>query len=81
VPIRGARPYPRGAIGGPVPWYGNFLGPGPDGPKANPYQMIGYNGKMLKPTDMVDATARRHDYSYWKLKASGVKGALFDRQV
>lgn len=43
--------------------------------------MIGYNGKILKPIDMVDAAAQRHDYSYWKLKASGVKGALFDRQV
>lgn len=64
-----------------APWYGNFLGPGPDGPKFNPYKLIGPNGKVLKPIDMVDAAAQRHDYSYWQLQASGVQGALFDREV
>nr|WP_255543166.1 RHS repeat-associated core domain-containing protein [Pedobacter sp. ASV19] len=79
--VGGDVPHPRGAIGGPVPLYGNFLGPGPDGPKGNPYQLIGYNGKVLKPIDMLDAAAQRHDYLYWKLKASGVSGAFLARQV
>jgi hypothetical protein len=73
--------YPRGAVGGPVPWYGNFLGPGPDGPNANPYKLLGYGGKILKPIDMMDAAAQRHDYAYWKLKASGVHSALFEDRV
>ncbi|MHB8209097.1 hypothetical protein [Mucilaginibacter sp.] len=67
-----------GAVNGPVPWYGNFLGPGPNG---NPYQLTGYNGKTLKPIDMLDAAAQRHDYSYYLLKTGGVSGALFNRQV
>jgi RHS repeat-associated protein len=68
----------RGAIGGPVPWYGNFLGPGPD---ANPYKLIGYNGKILRPLDMLDAAAQRHDAAYDAAKVGGVNGALFRRRV
>jgi RHS repeat-associated protein len=75
---QGDGPGPRGAVGGPVPYYGNFVGPGHDGPKANPYKLIGYDGKILKPIDMVDAAAQRHDYAYWMLKASGINSALRD---
>ena len=75
---QGGDPYPRGAVTGPVPWYGNFLGPWPP---DNPYVLKGYNGKTLKPIDMFDAAARRHDYAYYLLKTGGVSGALFNRQV
>ena len=70
--------YPRGAIGGPVPYYGNFLGPGPDG---NPYNLKGYDHKTLKPIDMLDAAAQRHDYAYYRHKTGGVNGALWDDSV
>ncbi|WP_428330297.1 hypothetical protein [Mucilaginibacter sp.] len=56
-----------------VPYYGNFLGPGPDG---NPYNLTGYNGKRLKPIDMLDAAAQRHDYAYYRHHTGGVSGAL-----
>jgi RHS repeat-associated protein len=74
----GGQQYLMGAVGGPVPWYGNFLGPGPD---RNPYQLKGYNGRPLKPIDMVDAAAQRHDLAYYNAHISGVKGALFDDAV
>ena len=61
-----------------MPWYGNFLGPGPDG---NPYNLRGYDGKILKPIDAMDAAAQRHDYAYYLAKTGGVKGALFDDRV
>jgi hypothetical protein len=67
-----------GAVNGPVPWYGNFLGPGPNG---NPYNLRGYDGKILKPIDMMDAAAQRHDYAYYLAHTGGVKGALFDDAV
>ncbi len=75
---QGGDQYPRGAVGGPVPWYGNFLGPGPDG---NPYNLRGYDGKILKPIDAMDAAAQRHDYAYYLAHTGGVKGALFDDAV
>ncbi|RZK39955.1 MAG: hypothetical protein EOO90_16965 [Pedobacter sp.] len=75
VVIKGKR---RGAIGGPIPWYGNFLGPGPD---ANPYNILGYDGKKLKPINMLDAAAQRHDAAYDRAKVGGVKGALFSVKV
>ena len=75
---QGGGQYPMGAIGGPVPRYGNFLGPGPDG---NPYQLKGYNGQPLRPIDMLDAAAQRHDLAYYKAHTGGVKGALFDDAV
>ncbi|WP_131535594.1 hypothetical protein [Pedobacter nototheniae] len=68
----------RGAIGGPIPWYGNFLGPGPDG---NPYKLTGYDGNILKPVDMLDAAAQRHDVAYDAAKVGGINGALFRRRV
>jgi RHS repeat-associated protein len=66
--------YPRGAIGGPVPWYGNFLGPGPNG---DPYHLRGYDGKLLKPIDLLDAAAQTHDYYYNLANTGGIRGALF----
>jgi RHS repeat-associated protein len=62
------------------PWYGNFLGPGPDGILANPYDLRRY-GKVLQPIDALDAAAQRHDYAYWVAKASGIKGAAFNLAV
>ncbi len=35
----------------------------------------------MRPIDLIDAAAQRHDYAYWKIGASGVKGALFDKRV
>jgi len=68
----------RGPIGGPVPWYGNFLGPGSD---KNPYNLKGYDGKTLEPIDMLDQAAQRHDYAYFKAQTGGVMGALFNTEV
>lgn len=65
----------------PKPYYGHFLGPGPDGVNANPYNLKGANGQILRPIDLIDAAAQRHDYAYWKIGVSGVKGALFDKKV
>jgi len=54
-------------------WFGtNFVGPGPD---VNPYTL------KLKPVDAVDKAAQRHDYYYWKEGASGIQGALFNKNV
>ena len=70
--------HPRGAIGGPEPWRGNFMGPGPD---ANPYNLRGYDGKILKPIDMLDAADQKHDYNYFLAHTGGVSGALFNDAV
>jgi hypothetical protein len=54
-------------------WFGtNFVGPGPD---VNPYTL------KLRPVDAVDKAAQRHDYYYWKEGASGIQGALFNKNV
>ena len=44
-----------------APWYGNFLGPGPN---KDPYALVGPNGRQLRPIDMLDAAAQTHDYYY-----------------
>ncbi|WP_182920704.1 RHS repeat domain-containing protein [Pedobacter planticolens] len=75
---KGRDPHPRGAAKGPVPWYGNFLGPGPP---DNPYTLKGFNGKTLKPINMLDEAAQRHDYAYFKAKTGGISGALFNKSV
>ncbi len=63
-------------------WFGtNFVGPGPDGPNANPYSLKDNFGKIIKPIDAIDAAAQRHDYSYWQNGASGVEGAIFNKYV
>jgi hypothetical protein len=72
--------YPTEATFLTNPLYGNFLGPGPDGVLANPYNLVRY-GKVLQPIDALDAAAQRHDYAYWKAKASGAKGAFFSLAV
>jgi RHS repeat-associated protein len=62
-------------------WYGtNFIGPGPT---ADPYKLRDPKnpGQYLKPKDMVDAAAQRHDYYYYKLGADGLTGALFNTDV
>jgi RHS repeat-associated protein len=65
-----------------IAWFGtNFVGPGPDGPNANPYNLKDNHGKTIKPIDAIDAAAQRHDYSYWKSGASGVEGAIFNKTV
>ena len=61
-----------------APWYGNFLGPGPS---KNPYKLLGPDGHYLKPIDMLDAAAQRHDYAYDQAKTGGVYGALFVDKV
>jgi RHS repeat-associated protein len=71
---------PRGPKDGPVPYYGNFLGPGPTA-NANPYNLIGYDGKILRPIDMLDQASQRHDYSYYLANTGGINGALFDKTV
>ncbi|WP_222536966.1 RHS repeat domain-containing protein [Pedobacter polysacchareus] len=63
------------------PFYGNFLGPGPDGPDANPYKLLLKDGKLMKPINLIDAMAQFHDLGYWKKGASGIKGAFTDRRV
>ena len=62
----------------PKPWYGNFVGPGPD---KNPYHLKDQNGKTLKPIDMIDAAAQKHDYAYFKANTGGIHGALFNKTV
>ena len=62
-------------------WYGtNFIGPGPS---SDPYKLKDPKnpGQYLKPKDMVDAAAQRHDYYYHLLHADGVTGALFATRV
>jgi len=62
-------------------WFGtNFVGPGPD---ANPYTLPDPKNprSFLRPIDAIDKAAQKHDFYYWKAGASGVKGALFDKQV
>ena len=62
----------------PKPWYGNFTGPGPN---KNPYQLKDANGKTLRPIDMIDAAAQRHDYAYYMANTGGISGALFNKSV
>lgn len=38
-------------------------------------------GQFLKPKDMVDAAAQKHDYFYFVNGADGVQGALFNLDV
>ena len=62
-------------------WYGtNFIGPGPT---ENPYELDDPSnpGEYLKPKDMVDAAAQRHDYFYFVNGADGINGALFNLKV
>ena len=63
-------------------WFGsNFIGPGPN---ADPYTIINLSsaeGEYLQPVDALDEAAQRHDYAYWKSRASGVSGALFNLDV
>jgi hypothetical protein len=60
------------------PWYGNFLGPGPD---INPYRIKGADGKILRPINMLDRAAQRHDFAYYRANTGGISGALFERKV
>jgi len=62
------------------PWYGNFLGPGPD---ADPFTLPNEEkrGEFVEPVDVVDLAAQIHDYAYWQAGATGLTGALFKRQV
>jgi hypothetical protein len=62
------------------PWYGNFLGPGPD---ANPYTLLDPNNKggFLQPIDAVDKAAQKHDFAYWQAGVSGISGAMFNKAV
>ena len=64
--------------GDPKPWYGNFTGPGP---AKNPYHLKDENGKTLRPIDMIDAAAQRHDYAYYKPHTGGNSSALFNTTV
>ncbi len=62
-------------------WYGtNFIGPGPS---SDPYKLKNPKNpsQYLKPKDMVDAAAQRHDYYYYLSHADGVSGALFSTKV
>src|SRR5690606_15546282 len=82
--------YPLAALGASFgnnliegPWYGNFVGPGPDGPNANPYMLSDPNnaGEVLKPIDLIDRAAQVHDDYYWKHGLSGVESALFSLEA
>lgn len=55
-----------------------ILGPGPN---RDPYKLLGPNGQYLKPIDMLDAAAQRHDYSYNLAHTGGIKGALSNLEV
>jgi len=68
----------RGPKDGPTPWYGNFLGPGPN---DDPRYLRGYDRKILRPIDMLDEGAQQHDYAYYKANTGGIKGALFNKSV
>ncbi|MGC3946381.1 MAG: DUF6443 domain-containing protein [Chryseolinea sp.] len=73
--------YNRGVVYDGDAWYGsNFIGPGSS---EDPYTLEDerHPGQVLKPKDMVDAAAQRHDYFYFLAKADGVSGALFATRV
>jgi len=61
-------------------FYGtNFIGPGPT---KDPYKLDpNKTGRYLKPKDMMDAAAQRHDYYYYMNRADGLTGALFNTDV
>ena len=55
-------------------WYGNFLGPGPNG-NPDPSSL------GLTPINQLDSAAYNHDVFYYYCNATGVSGALFDLDV
>jgi len=57
-----------------------FIGPGPD---VDPYKIPDPNhpGEYLKPTNVADAAAQRHDKAYYDAGSSGVEGATKDLKV
>jgi hypothetical protein len=53
----------------PKPWYGNFVGPGPD-------MLANDTGKQ--PINLIDWAASKHDDEYFIAQATGWKGAVFN---
>jgi hypothetical protein len=53
----------------PKPWYGNFVGPGPDKHSSE---------TGLIPINIIDAVAMAHDNEYFFARATGVKDALLN---
>ncbi|MEZ4721637.1 MAG: RHS repeat-associated core domain-containing protein [Flavobacteriales bacterium] len=54
-------------------WFGtNFIGPGPN---KDPYTL------GLNPKDAIDRSAQKHDYAYYRAGATGISGALFNKDV
>ena len=75
------RNYNGGIVYDGKAWYGtNFVGPGPT---ENPYKLEDPKnpGQYLKPKDMIDAAAQRHDYYYYKFGADGVSAALLNDNI
>ena len=60
------------------PWYGNFLGPGPD---EDPMNMHDSTGALVKPINELDGYAQEHDLAYYQAKTGGITGALFNQTV
>jgi|GEM_PF-1870727 hypothetical protein len=60
----------------------NFIGPGPK--SVDPYKIINLSSaekEFLRPVDLLDEAAQRHDYAYFKLGADGISGALFNKKT
>jgi len=55
----------------PAPWYGNFIGPGPN---VDPFT-------LGKPINTIDAAARIHDKVYYDAQVGGIEGAFFSSKV
>jgi hypothetical protein len=61
------------------PWYGNFLGPGPD---VDPMTMMDSStGGWVMPINELDKYAQSHDLAYFKAHTGGITGALFNQTV
>jgi len=54
----------------PLPWYGNFVGPGP-------INISPFSPELGQPVNAIDQAARLHDYVYYNLGVGGFEGALF----
>ncbi|WP_312903060.1 RHS repeat-associated core domain-containing protein, partial [Chryseobacterium taichungense] len=57
-------------------WFGsNYIGPGPD---VDPNTLLKAG---LKPLDMVDQAAFKHDVAYYNANTGGIKGAMFEKAI